>query len=651
MRKGSTLDYVLAGGLGLVLLVLFVVLFQVHNLERRFITQGEQLRAIGESTERLMAGGVRVKSGGATAASDNEKFLHPEVENFLKPADTHWPPPGATLDGELKRGWPTGDPKGFNSLLESFADLSEYIEAYAALSLASRNSWTDPGVWHGELAHRVEVTNDFTEFTIYLKKGVLWHPPANVDLKDPKYAWLKASHEVTAEDMVFTFDMILHPQVENGSLKNYYAELESAKAVDSHTLVVRWKKKQYLNLGATLGMFPLPKFMFAFDADGKPFSKETAGLRFNQHWYNNKGFIGAGPYRMESYRPGAKIRLVRNEAFSGDKPAIAAIDYPIYTDPQQTLLKLKAHELSVGELKPGQYREEILRYEGKEKPKNSPFFDGRISCQQIPSPSFDYLGWNADRPLFADKRVRRAMTQAFDRPRILASVFVGLGEITTHPYVAGAPYVDPTIKPYPFDLAAAKKLLSEAGFSDSDGDGLLDKKLRPGDAKSTPFEFTLLISASSTEAAAMANVFREDLLKIGVKMNIDAAEWSLMLKRMEEKSFDAFTGAWLLGYDVDLYQIWHSSQADAAKGSNRVGFRNPAADKIIEELRVTFDPARRTELLQAFHRLVHEEQPYSFFKTRKTVACAWKDVKNVIFAKERPISNSLPWWVQTSGGG
>jgi len=650
MRKGSALDYVLVAGLGLVLLVLVVVLFQVNNLEKRFITQGEQLRALGEASERLMAGGVRVKGGsGQAASSGGEKFLHPEVENFLKPADTHWPPPGATLDGEITRGWPTGDPKGFNSYLESFADLSEYVEAYAALPLASRNSWTNPEIWHGELAHRVEITDDFKEFTIYLNKGVMWHPPANLDLNDKKYAWLKGNHEVTAEDMVFSFDMILHPQVENGAQKNYYAELESAKAVDSHTLVVRWKKKQYLNVEQTLSLFPLPKFIFGFDAEGKPFSKETVGIRFNQHWYNNKGFVGAGPYRMESYKSGSKIRLVRNEAFTGDKPAIAAINYPIYTDPQQTLLKLKAHEISYGGLTPGQYREEILRYEGKEKPKGSPFFDGRIHCQKIFSPSFDYIGWNADRPLFADKRVRRAMTYAFDRARILESVFVGLGEITTHPYVAGASYVDPSIKPYPFDLQMAKKLLAEAGFTDSDGDGLLDKKLRPGDTKPTPFEFTLLMSASSPEAAAMANIFREDLLKIGVKMNLDAAEWSLMLKRMEEKSFDAHTGAWLMNFDVDLYQIWHSSQADVPKGSNRIGFRNKAADKIIEELRITFDPAKRTELLQAFHRLVHEEQPYTFFKTRKVVACAWKDVKNLIFAKERPISNSLPWWVQTSG--
>ncbi len=653
MRKGSALDYVLVAGLGLVLLVLVVVLFQVNTLEKRFITQGEQLRALGEASERLMAGGVRVKGGGATAsASGDEKFLHPEVENFLQAADTHWPPPGADLDGVLTRGWSSGDPKGFNSLTENAAELSELIEAYATLPIASRNSWTDPSKWHGELAHRVEITDDSKEFTIYLKRGVLWHPPPNLNLEDKKLAWLKGDHEVTAEDVVFSFETIVNPQVENGALKNYYAELESVKAHDSHTVIVRWKKRQYTNIEVTLATPLMPKFLYAYDADGKPFPKETFGLRFNQHWYNNKGFVGAGPYRMESYTPGAKIVMVRNERFIGEKPAIQRFVYPIYTDPQQTLLKLKAHELSTGGLTPGQYREEILKYSEKgQKPAGNPFFDGRIQCQIVDAPVFRYLGWNADRPLFKDKRVRRALTMAFDRQRIIDSVFVGLGAITTGPYVAGAPYADPSIKPYPFDLDAAKKLLAEAGFTDSDGDGLLDKKLRPGDAKRSPFEFTLLLYGSSKEYGALANILREDLLKIGVKMNIDAAEWSLMQKRMEERGFDAYTGAWAMSYDIDLFQIWHSSQANAAKGSNMVAFRNPEADKLIEELRVTLDPKRRTELLQHFHRIVHEEQPYSFFMTQKSVACAWKEVKNLIFAKERPVSNALPWWVRTSSGG
>src|SRR5262249_49694940 len=120
---------------------------------------------------------------------------------------------------------------------------------------------------------------------------------------------------------------------------------------------------------------------------------------------------------------------------------------------------------------------------------------------------------------FADKRVRRAMTLALNRRQIIDSVFVGLGQLSTGPYLPGSPYNDPSVTPIPYDLEAAKKLLAEAGWSDSDGDGILEKQL-PGEAKRVPFEFTLLIYASSKEWGALANIFRDDLLKIGVKMNI-----------------------------------------------------------------------------------------------------------------------------------
>jgi ABC-type transport system substrate-binding protein len=644
--------YAVPAALAVVLLLLVVVLFQVHQLERRFIAQGQQLQKLGEATERLAAGGLRT-SGPAqssdAAVDPTVKLLHPEVPNYLKPAETRWPPAGATLDGVFTRGWDSGDPKGFNSLLENAADLGEYVEVYAAASLASTNVWTNPDNYSGELAWRVEITNDYKEYTFYLKKGVKWHPVPGVDLNG-KFAWLKGDHEVTAQDFVFTLDMILNPQVESGPTKNYYSDLEKYEAVDPYTLVLRWKKKIYTSKAFSLGLGALPEFLYAYDQDGKRFPKETQGLRFNQHWYNNKGYVGAGPYRMVSYQPGVKIEFTRNEQYVGDKPGIASLVYPIYTDRSQTLLKLKAKEVSFAELQPGQYREEVLQYEGKAKPKNNPFFDGRIQCKKVTSPSFRYVAWNADRPMFSDARVRRAMTHAFDRQRIIDSVYVGLGTITTHPYLPGNPGVDPTIKPIPFDLAEAKRLLAEAGWTDTDGDGLLDKQLRPGDAKRTPFEFKVTLFSGSKEGLALANIYREDLLKVGVRMNIDALEWSLMLKRMDEKAFDAIYAAWALGWDIDLYQIWHSSQADLPKGSNRVGFRNKEADKLIEQLRDTFEPEKRTEILRAFHRLVDAEQPYSFFMVRQEVHCWWNDVRDVMFSKVRPVVNVLPWWVARAGG-
>src|SRR5690606_10347477 len=119
----------------------------------------------------------------------------------------------------------------------------------------------------------------------------------------------------------------------------------------------------------------------------------------------------------------------------------------------------------------------------------------------------------------------------------------------------------------------------------------------------------LLIVAGSQEYQTLASVFKEDLLKIGVKLNIESVEWSLMLKRVEDRNFDSVLLGWALTWTVDPYQIWHSSQADVPKGSNSVGFRNKEADKLIEDLRRTFDVDERIKKLRRFHQIVHEEQP------------------------------------------
>ena len=647
------LRYAMLGGLGLVIILLFLIVLQMHNLEERFIAQGQQLRALGEATERLKAGRSGSVEGANPRAGDEippgVKVLHPNVENFLKPQETHWPPPGATTNGVLTRSWEYGDPKGFNLLLENSGLLFEQIWPYVLGRFGQRNFWTDPDIYRGELAWRFEVTEDSKEFTAYLKPNVKWQPVTGINLDDPKYAWLRGDHEVTADDFAFTLELLANPQVQSGFWKNYFAGVESWKAVDRHTFVVRWKKKEFLNLTNTVELWPTARFLYAFDQDGKPYPKETLGLRYNQHWYNNKGYLTAGAYRITSYEPGSKMVLERNDAYVGEKPAIQKIVYLVYSDLKQTLLKLRAHELSMGELMPGQYRQEILEYQrAGTKPANSPFFDGRIGCEKIKRPAYSYIGWNSGRPMFADKRVRRAMTLAFDRQRIIDHVYAGLATIGTGPFAPDSPNNDPEIKPLPFDLAAAKKLLAEAGWTDTDGDGLVDKELHAGDGKRSPFEFRFMFAASQKEAESSGKIFADDLLKIGVKMNLEPLEWSLLLKRKDERQFDSYMASWQTPWLIDPYQVWHSSQADLPKGSNSVGFRNAEADKLLEELRVTFDKDARIRLLRSFHRIVHEEQPYSFFLARKKVWCSWGEVKNLVWSKDIPIEHSMPWWIATT---
>jgi ABC-type transport system substrate-binding protein len=635
------------GALALALLLVVVILVRAHRLEERFLIQGREMRAVGEATERLAAKAPAIPD--VDELPKGVKFRHPEAPNLLVAKDTHWPPEGAATNGVLFRSFEYGDPKGFNLLFESSGILEDRIYAYCRLRLAERNSWTNPDRYYGTLAFRIEVTSDSREFTAYLRPGVRWHPASGVNLDASRYAWLRGDKEVTARDLAFTLDLITNPQVQAGTWKSYYAGIESYEAVDDHTFVVRWKKKEYSNAIATLSLWATPRFLYAHDEDGKPFPKETLGLRVNQHWYDNKDFVGAGPYRMASYEPGSKIVLERNEGYPGERPAIQKLVYPIYTDAKQTLLKLRAGELGDGELTAGQYREEILAHEKAGKaPAQSPFFDGRIQCQKIPRPAYSFIAWNAARPMFADKRVRRAMTHALDRQRIIDNVYVGLGAISTGPYPPGSPNADPAIKPIPFDLATARKLLAEAGWTDTDGDGLVDRELHPGDKKRSPFEFRLSFAVGQSETDATVKIFADELSKIGIRAILDPQEWALLQKRKDERQYDAYLGSRMTPWFTDLYQVWHSSQADLAGGSNAVSFKNQAADAIIEKLRVAFDEDERVRLFRAFHRIVDEEQPYAFVMVRSKVHCAWSSVKNVIYAKDTSVENSLPWWVEST---
>jgi peptide/nickel transport system substrate-binding protein len=626
-----------------------VAALQLHALETRLSTQSQQLRMLGEATERMAVQLERIRGGASVAeragsAPSGATVLHPEVKDFLAPRDIHWPPPGAKTNGVIAVDWFSGDPKGFNPIVENYSDLPDKLANYIESRLIQRNAWTNPDTYYGDLAWRVEALDNFKHFVVYLRKGVKWHPASGVDLTNPRYAWLNKEHLLTAHDFTFMFDMITDPQVQNGFLKNYYEELESWKALDDYTLEIKWKKSQALNVEYSVYASPLPRFLYAFNEDGTPIPEGTVGLALNQHWYNNKGLVGTGPYRFAEYTPGVQIRLERNEDYYDELPAIKSVRYSIYTDRTQTVLKLKSGELSFGTLRAGQYREEVLQYlelPPEQRPKNSPFLDGTITCDVVDHPAYYYIGWNQENPIFKDRRVRRAMTLALNRQELVEKVFSGLGRISRGPFMETGPYLAPEIQPLPFDLKQAAALLKEAGWVDSDGDGLLDNNL--GSGPRTPFHFTLMIYPAP-EWANLANIYKEDLLSIGVKIDIEAVEWSHMLKRWDERKFDAYTGAWSLLWSTDPYQIWHSSQADVPKGSNRVGFRNKQADALIDELRGTLDPGKRTELLRAVHRIIHEEQPYTFIYTPKFPQCHRQEVKGVIYSKVRPVPDFQPWW-------
>lgn len=642
MERRYLLRLAVIAAFGIVALLFLFNIRQVSHLERLVLEGNRRSSELTRSVERLreeIASGVALAPGAHSGSTHwAQRYYKPhEWERLLAPGNLIQPPlassrvPGGSNGGTLQRAF-IADIPTLNPITSNAADVSELYH-YIGDGLAGRDR-DDPEVIVSSLAYRIEANSDFTEFHVWLKEGVKWHAPA-VDLNDPNYAWLAGTHEVVADDFVFWFELIQNPQVEAAVIRNFYANCAGIERVNDHEFIIRWTEPEYTNLSSSLGFGMLPRWLYGHDRDGTAFDATEVGRRFNSHWYSQMA-IGTGPYRFVSWEKGGRIRLERNPDYHGEAPYIDAIEFRIISDPTARLNNLRAGELDYIPIEPTEYRNEIVQ-------GGTPGFrDGTLEHQIYDGPMYRYLGWNADTPYFNDRRVRQAMTMAFNRELTIDVNMNGLGIPISGPYAISNAAYDSSIQPWPFDLTRAAALLEEAGWIDRDRDGVREKLV---EGRALPFRFNMVTYGHRPEMIAAMEIFRDDLKKIGVTMNIVPVEWSVMIQRMEDKDFDAFTGGWLLAYETDLYQLWHSSQADEARSSNRIGFRNREADVIIEKVRRTFDEAARTELFHQFHRLVHEEQPYTFWFQSRNVG-AWRhDVKNVSFSQLRPFDSSLKWYL------
>ena len=234
------------------------------------------------------------------------------------------------------------------------------------------------------------------------------------------------------------------------------------------------------------------------------------------------------------------------------------------------------------------------------------------------------------------------MSHALRADDILKEVRFGLGERTTGPITPGLPHYDSTLKPIPFDLEASKRLLTEAGWVDSNKNGIRDKLVN---GQRIEFEFVFNIVNYPVHQDT-GEILKEELKKVGIKCTLKAMEWAMFQKELHTKKFDAVMLGWGTSPNVDFDQIWHSRHADTPKSSNYIGFSNKDADAIIEKMEVEFDMQKRYELAKAFHRIIYEEQPYTFLFRSKNAYFWTPQLQNAkTVGLVRPYLNFRSWYL------
>jgi len=481
------------------------------------------------------------------------------------------------------------------------------VQSYVLESLLTR----DPNTleWSGLLAKDWQVSEDGLTYTFQLRDNIYFSDGEKLD----------------ANDVVFTFNFIMNEKIKAPRDRAYYEKLASVTANNDYEVTFTFKEPYFKALSLAGGMSILAEHFYS------PYLDEPE--TFNQ----SKGLLlGTGPYRLidaKNWRSDqSHVELIRNERYWGAvEPSYDKIVWKVIQNASARLATYRNGELDHYGARPIEYQKLKNDKQITEKSQNFEYMS--------PLASYAYIGWNQQRKnqatFFADKRVRQAMTFLTNRQKIIDEIYLGYAEVAVSPFSPRSKQHDPTLKARPYDLNKAKQLLTQAGYADRDGDGVIEN------AEGKPFSFNLTFFKDNEDTKRMVLLLKDLYAQAGIELKPDPQEWPVMLEKLDKKDFDAITLAWTSSIEGDLYQIFHSSQAKT-NGDNFIGFENKDLDKLIDKARLTVNENQRLPLWQAAENILYDEQPYTFLTRRKTLVFYDNRIKNIEMTKMDLNTQFLP---------
>jgi peptide/nickel transport system substrate-binding protein len=453
-----------------------------------------------------------------------------------------------------------------------------------------------------ELAEKWDRSTDGRTYTFFLRKDVTWHPKEG---EEPK--------PFTAEDVIFTYKIMMHPKTIT-PLKVRYEFILAAEKIDDYTVKFTLKRP-ILNALAKFSFKVIPKHGLS-----NPLYL-TRDDRFVQ------SPIGTGPYILKNITAEREIILNANENYFKGRPHIDKLIAKPFADQNIMTQALMFNAIDMIVLV---------------NPRDIPEIQGdkRFILQPYNALSYSFFGYNVRNPLLADKRVRKAFTHAVNRQEMLDSFFNSQGTIISGPFAPGSWAYNLDVQPLSFDPEKARALLQEAGFS-RDADGFMQK-----DGKRLALSLKVPIEKESEAVKRVVLAFKNYLKNIGAEIKVEFKEWQAWKEDVFfEHDFDIIFAIWVFDDSADISSLFHSGEIGAWK-NNFGGYSNPEVDALINESKLTLDHEKRRTINRKLHAILAEENPYTFLWTLTHYAAYHKKVRRVAIHPYKFFSYADDWFME-----
>jgi len=469
---------------------------------------------------------------------------------------------------------------------------------YPSLAIEQVDYQQHPPSFAPSLAESWEWSEDRLALTFHLRQDAVWSDGVSV----------------TSDDLVFSFQTQNAPEVA-WAWMGITDSVQRVEALDDHTVRYHFSRDYPYQLMDINDGLIVPAHLWR----GIPY----------QRWQETdwrKLVVSAGPFVPATHTPQQEIVLDRNpKYFVPDRPRLERVIFRVVPSKTSLLTQLLAGGIDFLNFVPPAEADRVRA-------------DSRLELVTYPDRSYTHICWNLDRALFTDRRVRRALSMAIDRKTLIDVVFEGFARPSLGPVLSSMWAFNHNLEPPSFDHERARRLLAEAGWTDSDKDGVLDRE-------GTVFEFELMAPSENEVRQDICLMIERDLAAIGVRVVPRFVEWGAMQAAMDDGSFDALVNRWEEPTQVDLGEIWHSSPPGAPT-LNFGRYANPEVDRLLEEVSAIADFAAQKALLDRIQELIVADQPYTFLVENTRLSGLNSRVHGADINDATPYFNIEEWWVE-----
>ena len=529
-----------------------------------------------------------------TACSRQETALSPKATQILAN-------PGPPVPGDWVIERMGSDPDTLNPLTCQTADgswLSSTVINEGLLRMNNETLKLEPC-----LAQSWEISPDQLTYTFHLRHGVKWHD----------------GEPFTADDVKFTYDKLMDPKVDAAPTRSYFTTVKSCDVLDPYTVRFTASERYFKTLEEIGGLPICPKH--AFDKGDPDFNKNA----FGRHP------IGTGPYKFVRWDTDTQIVVERNDDYwGGSVHYLKRMVFQILQEPYVAAQLLKKGQIDVFDsVQPILWKRDL---EGTRSM-------GHLHEYEYPFPAFSYIGFNLRQPIFSEVNVRHAIDLLIPRDEIIRQIFLNKYATKTSGFdPPGSRNYNQDVPPTPYDPVLAQQLLTQAGWKNDHGDGILYKD-------GQPLRFELVYGSGNPNTEKEAELIQESLKRAGIDMQLGRLEFAQLVDKVDDWKFDAVMMGWTQDINGDPWQLWNSADAKVKKSSNFIGYANPQVDRLMQQGKLEYDDEKRAAIYRQVHQIIHDDYPVCFLTNPKLITIVDDRFENVKTFTPVPCYDMMTWWV------